>query len=319
MKKIINLVSTAVIAASVSATPLLMSQAQAADYPNRPVKFVVPWPAGDLEDILTRMVAEDMAKETGKPASVVNKPGGAGVVGASDVSRARADGLTIGSFVADILTTHVLAGNAPFNEETFEPVGIFLDYPFVIATKADAPYNTMGELAEYSKNNAVSLGHFGYQALPTAITFKAADKIGIKFSSDAPFDSNDCSTLANGDADVINTTTQQIIACLKSGDVKLLSAITRDRLSIAPEVPTLNEQTGVSQTTWNGLFVKQGTSPEIKARIAEIAAKTMASDRAQELAETTGAGVYWIAGAEAEQVVSDDYDAAQDLLDFMKQ
>lgn len=315
MKKITQIVSTAVIAAA----PLLASTAAYADYPNRPVKFVVPWPAGDLEDILTRMIAEDMAKDTGKPASVVNKPGGAGVVGASDVARARPDGLTIGSFVADILTTHVLAGNAPFDQQSFEPVGIFLDYPFVFATKADSPYNNLQQLADYSKNNAVSLGHFGYQALPTAITFKAADKLGINFSSDAPFDANDCSTLANGDADVINTTTQQILACLKSGEVKLLAAMTRERLSIAPEVQTLNEQAGISQTTWNGLFVKQGTPDNIKQRIAEVAAKTMASERAQQLSQSTGAGVYWLAGEEAEQVVAEDYKATEGLLNYMKQ
>lgn len=315
MKKIIKLTSAAILAAA----PMLAAPVMASDYPNRPVKFVVPWPAGDLEDILTRMVAEDMQKETKKPASVVNKPGGGGVVGASDVARARADGLTIGSFVADILTTHVLAGNAPFDETTFEPVGIFLDYPFVIATRADSPYNSLQELAAYSKDNKVTLGHFGYQALPTAITFKAADKLGINFSSDAPFDSNDCSTLANGDADVINTVTQQILACLNSGDVKLLTSITRDRLSIAPDVPTLNEQTGISQTTWNGLFVKKGTSEEIKARIAEIASKTMQSDKAKELSKSTGAGIYWVAGADAEKVVADDYEAAKGLLDFMKE
>ena len=314
MKKIIKFCAVAALAAA----PMLGSVAQAADYPNRPVKFVVPWPPGDLEDILTRMIAEDMAKETGKPASVVNKPGGGGVVGAADVSRARADGLTIGSFVADIVTTHLHAGNAPYQKDTFEPVGIFLDYPFVLAAKADAPYNNVKELAEYSKANKVSLGHFGYQALPTAITFKAAEQEGINFSSDAAFDANDCSTLANGDADVINTTTQLILACLNSGEVKLLASLTRDRLSIAPDVATLNEQTGISQTTWNGLFVKQGTSQEIKDRIAEIAQKALATERAQEISKTTGAGIYWVEGADAEAVVAKDYADAKELLEFMK-
>lgn len=315
MKKITKLASVALMAI----TPMLSAPLVAADYPNRPVKFVVPWPPGDVEDILTRMIAEDMSKETGKPASVVNKPGGGGVVGASDVARARADGLTIGSFVVDLVTTQLLGGNAPYDQDTFEPVGIFVDYPFVLAAKADAPYNTLQELAEYSKNNKVSLGHFGYQALPTAITFKAADQIGIKFSSDAPFDSNDCSTLANGDADVINTVTQQILACLNSGDVKLLASITTERLSIAPDVPTLKELTGISQTPWNGLFVKKGTPDAIKQRIAEIAEKTMQSDKAKELSLSTGAGVFWIGAKEAEKVIAADYEAAKELLAYMKE
>lgn len=299
--------------------PLLTTTVSAADYPNRPVKFVVPWPPGDLEDVLTRLIAEEMSRETGKPATVLNKPGGGGVVGASTVARARADGLTIGSFVADLVTTQLVSGNAPYKQDTFEPVGIFLDYPFVIATKADAPYDNLQELADYSQKNKVSLGHFGYQALPTAITFKAAESAGIKFSSDAPFDSNDCSTLANGDADVINTTTQQILSCIKSGEVKLLTSLTNERLSIAPQVPTLQEETGIAQTTWNGLFVKAGTSQEIKDKIASIAQKALKSDKVQQLVETTGAAVFWIPEKSAKSIIKNDYAEAESLLKYMQQ
>jgi len=290
----------------------------AADYPNRPVKYVVPWPPGDLEDVLTRLIAEEMAKQTGKPATVVNKPGGAGIIGAAEVSRARPDGLTIGSFVADILTTHILSGNAPFDQTTFEPVGIFLDYPFVIAAKADAPYNNLKELADYSQSNNVSLAHFGYQALPTAITFKAADEVGIKFSSNAPFDAINCSTLANGDADVVNTVTQTILSCLKSGDVKIIASITHQRLSISPDVATLKEQTGVAQTTWNGLFVKKGTPDNVKQVIAEIAQKALQSDKVTAISQNTGANVFWMGGKQAQQVIENDFSSAKELLNYMK-
>ncbi len=290
----------------------------AADYPNRPVKYVVPWPPGDLEDVLTRLIAEEMAKQTGKPATVVNKPGGAGIIGAAEVSRARPDGLTIGSFVADILTTHILSGNAPFDQTTFEPVGIFLDYPFVIAAKADAPYNNLKELADYSQSNNVSLAHFGYQALPTAITFKAADEVGIKFSSNAPFDAINCSTLANGDADVVNTVTQTILSCLKSGDVKIIASITHQRLSISPDVATLKEQTGVAQTTWNGLFVKKGTPDNVKQVIADIAQKALQSDKVTAISQNTGANVFWMGGKQAQQVIENDFSSAKELLNYMK-
>ncbi|KEA65227.1 Tricarboxylate transport protein TctC [Marinobacterium lacunae] len=310
---------TLLAAAAVVAAPLLISPAaSAADYPSRPVKFVVPWPPGDLEDLLTRLIAEEMTNETGKPATVVNKPGGGGIIGAADVANTPPNGLTIGSFVVDIVSTYVAAGNAPYDKDTFEPVGIFLDYPFVIATKSDAPYNNLKELAEYSKTHDVSLGHFGYQALPTALTFKAAMQEGIKFKSDAPFDSIDCSTLATGDADIINTTTQTILACLKSGEVKVIASITNERIGLAPDVPTLAEQTGIKQTLWNGLFVKKGTPAEIKARIAEVAKAALEGPRAAEIAKTTGAGIYWTDGAAAEQRVADDFEASKELLKFMK-
>ncbi|WP_299662685.1 tripartite tricarboxylate transporter substrate binding protein [uncultured Psychromonas sp.] len=296
-----------------SAVPVM-----AAEYPNRPVKFVVPWPPGDIEDILTRLIAEEMSSQTGKPATVINKPGGGGVIGAAQVGRGKANGLTIGSFVADILTTQIISGNAPFDQNTFEPVGIFLDYPFVIAAKNDAPYNNMAELAKYSQENNVSLAHFGYQALPTAITFKAADKVGLKFSSNAPFDSINCNTLANGDADVVNTTTQTILSCLQSGDVKIIASITQDRMSISPDVATLNEQTGVSQTTWNGLFVKKGTPENIKQKIADIAQAALKSPQVKDISESTGANVFWIGGKEAQTIINNDFLGAKELLEYMK-
>lgn len=295
-KKLLAAMAMTLAGSVALATPL-----QAADYPNRPVKFLVPWPAGDLEDLLTRIIAEEMAKETKKPASVVNKPGGGGVVGTSEVARSRPDGLLVGSLVVDLLTTQIHGGNSPYQADDLEPVGIFLDYPMTLAVKADAPYNSLQELAEYSKGNNVTLGHFGYQALPTAITMKAADQMGIKFSSDAPFDALDCSTLANGDADVITANTVSVLSCMASGDVKLLSSMTRERLAVSPDTPTLAEETGITLTAWNGLFVKKGTPDAIKQRIAEISQKALATQKAKDIAKTTGAGIYWVGGGAAEK------------------
>lgn len=313
MKKITKTLFIAMLAIS----PILAVVPAVAEYPKRPVNFVVPWPPGDLEDIITRMIAEEMHKKTGVPASVINKPGGGGIVGALDVSRARPNGQMIGSFVADIVTTHIHSGNAPYDQNTFEPVGIFLDYPFVIAASADAPYNNLAELAEYSQNNNISLGHFGYQALPTAITFKAAEKLGIRIATDSAFDETNCATLATGDATIINTTTQLILSCLRSGEVKILVSMTQGRLSIAPNIATLAEQANITQTTWNGLFVRAGTPDAVKNKIAEIAMSALDSQRINELSNSTGANVYWIGGKEAEDLVARDFESSKELIEFM--
>ncbi|MBV7328965.1 hypothetical protein KFU94_12010 [Chloroflexi bacterium TSY] len=143
---------------------------EAIDYPERPVQFVVPWPPGDLEDVLTRLIAEEMQEQTGVPAAVVNTPGGGGIVGATEVFQAKADGHTIGSFVIGIPTVQIQSGNTTYERGDFEPIGIFLTYPFVIATAGDAPYNDMAELATHSQENEVSLGHFGFGLVPTRAT-----------------------------------------------------------------------------------------------------------------------------------------------------
>ncbi len=285
---------------------MALSGAALAEYPEKPVTFVVPWPPGDLEDVLTRLIAEELQKETGVPAAVVNKPGGGGVVGGLEVATAAPDGYTVGSLTVGIPTVKTMGADAQFGPDALEPIGIFLTYPFLIAAKADAPYSNMAELAEHSKANPVRLAHFGYGIEPTMMTVFGLQELGGAFSAEAAFDAVDCSTLANGDADVINTTAQLVLSCL--GDIKVLATITGDRTSITPDVATLGEQVPAlaGASLWNGLFVPKGTPQEVKDKIAAAAQAVVASDAAQEIAKTTGALVYWQDQAAATAQVAKD-------------
>lgn len=264
-----------------------------AEYPEGPVQFVVPWPPGDFEDILTRMIAADMQEKTGKPASVVNKPGGGDgpFPGALEVLNGPADGSMVGSFVIGV---PVVGPNIDIGieKDSFTPVGIFMTYPFVLASKGDAPYSNMAELAAHAKDNDVVLGHFGAGLTPTRASFAAAKKMGFEFADDSAFDLLDCNTLSSGDADVINTTLALIEPCLK--DINVLANIGSEPIGKLEGVQTLSAQSGINDLElWNGLFVKKGTPQEVIDTIAEIAKATMASDEAQKLMKDTGVRVYW--------------------------
>ena len=266
-----------------------------AEYPEKPVSFIVPWPPGDLEDVLTRMIAEDFQAAYGASAAVVNKPGGGGgpFPGAIDVATAPADGYTIGSFVPAVPVIGHEIGIDELADEVFEPIGIFLTYPFVIATSGDAPYSSMEELAAYAKENDVALGHFGDVLTPTQVTKAYAVNAGFEWGSDAAFDALDCNTLASGDADVINTTLQLILPCLDS--VKVLTSITDTRISLVPDAPTIGElDESLDIALWNGLFVHKDTPQDVRDKIAAVAEKTVMSERAQAVASETGALVYWM-------------------------
>ncbi len=270
-----------------------------ADYPSGPVQFVVPWPPGDLEDVLTRMIAEDFQAAHGQPAAVLNRPGGGGgpFPGAVEVAMAPADGSVIGSFVIDVPLVGPHLGIPQLDPNPFEPVGIFLTYPFILATAADAPFQTMTELAAHAGANPVLLGHFGMELAPTAVSLALAQSMGFEWADDAAFDALDCNTLASGDVDVINTTIQLVLPCLD--DVTILAAITPERLAMAPDAPTVAElASDLTLTLWNGLFVHRDTPEEVRAVIAEVAEATVMSARAQDFAADTGAQVFWM-GAEA--------------------
>jgi len=303
--KLSNLFKGALATAAVA----LSAGAALAEYPEKPVNFIVPWPPGDLEDVLTRMIADDFQKEYGVAAAVVNKPGGGGgpFPGAIEVANASADGYTVGSFVIGVPVVGHQIDIPPLTPAKFDPLGIFLTYPFVIATSADAPYSSMAELAEYAKSNDVALGHFGDVLTPTQVTKAFAVNAGFSWGSDAAFDALDCNTLASGDADVINTTLQLILPCLDQ--VKVLVSITDERIALVPDAPTIGElDDSLNIALWNGLFVTKDTPQDVRDKIIAVAQKTMMSDRAQAVAKETGALVYWQGADESAARVATDID-----------
>ena len=294
------------IAACAIAATLLAGPANA-EYPEKPVSFIVPWPPGDLEDVLTRIIAEDFQAEYGIAAAVVNKPSGGGgpFPGAIEVANAPADGYTVGSFVIGVPVLGHQIGIPELAPEKFDPLGIFVTYPFVLAAAGNAPYDSLDEMAAYAKDNELALGHFGAPLVPTKVTLAYSKNAGFEWGSEAAFDNLDCNTLASGDADVINTTLQLIQPCLD--DVKVLASITTERISLTPDTPTLGEiDPTLGMTLWNGLFVNKDTPQDVRDKIIAVAKKSMASDRAQEVAKNTGASIYWMdAEASAKQIESD--------------
>ena len=285
---------------------LMFSGSANAEYPSGPVQFLVPWPPGDFEDILTRMIAEEWKVETGMPASVVNRPGGGDgpFPGALEVLDAPADGSVIGSFVIGVPIIGPRIGIG-IEQDSFEPIGVFVTYPFVLAASGDAPYSNLKELAAHAQNNDVILGHFGEGLIPTKATLAAAKKLGFEFADSSAYDMLDCNSLASGDADVINTTLALIEPCLS--DIKILTNIGVERISKLPDVPTISEQSGINDLELcNGLFVKKGTPQDVKDKIAAISKKTMLGEKAQTLAKETGARIYWEGESESIARIASD-------------
>ena len=320
MKRIVRpgamaLAAAMTLTAAVAAT---VADTARAEYPEKPVQFIVPWPPGDLEDVLTRMIAEELQNETGVAAAVVNKPGGGGgpFPGAAEVARAPADGYTVGSFVIGVPTVGALLGIEGIARDTFEPIGIFLTYPFVLAAGGDAPFSDMAGLAAHAKDNKVALGHFGYGLVPTRVSIIAGMELGFEFGSEAAFDALDCNTLASGDADVINTTVQLVLPCLDA--IKPIASITGERIPVLPDTPTMAEQVpGLDISLWNGLFVPKGTPQAVKDKLAAVAERVVTGEKAQTLSQETGALVYWQNAQEAAARIDADYATIEEMFKRM--
>ncbi|SDW98511.1 Tripartite-type tricarboxylate transporter, receptor component TctC [Ruegeria halocynthiae] len=291
------------------AATLMAASATAAmaEYPEKPVSFVVPWPPGDLEDVLTRMIADEFQAMYGVPAAVVNKPGGGGgpFPGAVEVATAPADGYTVGSFVTDVPIGGPEIGIPELSPNPFEPIGIFMTYPFVIAASKDAAFQNWDELVAYGKENDVALGHFGSFLPPTQVTFSAAIQSEFDFASEAAFDALDCNTLASGDVDVINTTLQLILPCMDK--VNVLASIGNERISLTPNAPTVAEiHPELNLALWNGLFVHKDVPVDAREKISAAAQKALQSDKAQNLIGETGVLIYWQNAEESQAQIEAD-------------
>ncbi|WP_419907922.1 tripartite tricarboxylate transporter substrate-binding protein [Hoeflea sp.] len=296
-----RLISTTAIAA-MAVTGLGIATATT-EYPEKPVSFVVPFPPGDLEDVITRMIAEDFQEKYGVAAAVINKPSDGGPFpGAAEVAVAPADGYMIGSFVVGIPVVGPQVGIPELNPDPFEPLGIFVTYPFVMASAKNSGINTVEDL---KGTDDKVLGHFGSFLIPTQVSFALAKQMGFEWGSEAAFDALDCNTLASGDVDVINTTLQLILPCLE--DVNVLASITGERIAKTPDTPTVGEvEPSLAISLWNGLFVHKDTPQDVRDKIIAVASETVMSDRAQEVARNTGAQIYWLGADESAAQIQKD-------------
>nr|MBX2868156.1 hypothetical protein [Acidiferrobacterales bacterium] len=241
---------------------------------------------------------------------VVNKPGGGGgpFPGAVEVANAPADGYTVGSFIIAVPTIGPKIGIPELSPNPFEPLGNFLTYPFVIVAGENAPYDDMAGLAEHAKSNEVALGHFGGPLIPTRVTLALAKLMDFSYSSDAAFDALDCNTLASGDVDVMNTTLQLVLPCMDK--IKILASIGGERIALTPDVPTVAEiNADLNIALWNGLFVHKDTPADAREKIIAVAKKVALSDKAKELAEETGALIYWQDAEAANAQIASDNEA----------
>lgn len=290
------------------------SGAAFAEYPERPVEFVVPWPPGDIEDTITRMISDAFRKETGVPAKTVNMKGGGGLVGATHVFNQDADGYTVGAFTGNILSAHIIRGNATYDREEFEPLAVIIGYGQVLTASADAPFNNVDELADYAKSNEVKLGVLGLNGPPALQTLRMADALGFEFASVSSYDEATCQLLQNKEVDVI-IGGATLRPCLISGDAKGIAAYTTARIPIYPDVATLDEQLpGVATPGWTGLFVRKDTPQEARDVISRIAKAVVESEEAQDVGAKVGAVVQWMPTDEANAFIDDFYNRFVSLL-----
>ena len=275
--------ASAALATMLAGAPRL--QAQTA-WPSRPIKLIVPYPAGGNADSIGRLLADRLSQALGQQMIVENRAGAGATIGAQAVARSPADGYTLLlAPTAVVAITHHLR-KVPYDPENdFVPIASLSSSYGIVAARKGLPASNMAELIVLAKKSPGKLT-FGSAGTATATHLTGEivhNKAGITLLH-VPYkgSAESLADLVGGRIDLIYDPVA--LSQIKAGTVKALATTANVRHPELPDVPTLREQgLEVPGGSWFGLFAPRGTPPEIVERLALESEKAMSAAGTREL------------------------------------
>ncbi|MDB5897037.1 MAG: transporter substrate-binding protein [Ramlibacter sp.] len=269
-----NILSLAVAAAVWCAALPALAQAPAADYPNKPIRLVVTFPPGGSSDAGARIVAPRLAERLGQPVIIDNRPGAGGGLGLEVVAKAPADGYTIVLASAGGLTANPsLYKRLNYDPvKDFAPVTLFGTSPFVLVAGAQVPVQTARDVVALARREPGKLsyasGGNGTAMHLSGELFKAVTRT---FIVHVPYRGSGPAALAvmSGDTALGVADLATIQPQLKSGRLKAIGVLSKERSPLAPDIPTLAESgvPGYESNGWFAILAPAGTPPAIINRL----------------------------------------------------
>jgi len=270
--------------------------AGAQTYPTRPVRLVVPFPAGGTTDILARAAAQKLSEAWGQQVIVDNRPGAGGNIGTELVARSAPDGYTL---EMGTVGTHAinasLYSKLPYDHvKDFAPVILVAGVPNVLVIGPGLPVNSVQELIAYAKANPGKL-NFASSGSGTSIhlsgelfkTLTGVQMTHVPYKGSAPA----LSDLMGGQVQLMFDNLPSSLAFIKAGKLRALAVTSTVRAAALPDVPTMVEAgvPGFEASSWFGILAPAGTPRDIVMRINGEVAKWLASPDAREKLSAQGA------------------------------
>lgn len=252
----------------------LAAGAMAQPWPAKPVRVLVPAPAGSSLDIIVRTLGDKLHQRWGQPLVVDNKPGAGGMLGMDVVAKAPPDGYTLGiGFNGPIAFNPHMVKKMPYDPaKDLLPVVLTTSQPNVLAVQATNPANTLPEFvawarAQGDKLSYASVGN-GSSSHLTMELFKSVAHIEathVPYSGSPPAGTS----LAAGETQALFTVAPALLPLIQGGRVKLIAATSAQRIESMKSLPTVAESgyPGFEALAWNGLFAPAGTPAALVERI----------------------------------------------------
>ena len=264
------------------ASVLVSALAHAQEYPVRPIRIVVPYPAGGSADLVPRIFAEKLHAKWGQPVLVENRPGGGGNIGAESVYRAEPDGYTLmASPPGPLVVNRNLYRKLAFDPAAFVPVSILAAIPNVLLVNPKMPVHSVEEFIAYAKANPDKLNYgsqgSGSTSHLSAELFKSTAGLRI---THVPYKGSTpaMTALLAGEIDLMFDNLGVTLAQVKSGRLRAIAVGTEKRVSSLPGVPAMGEiLPGFVSATWVGIAAPPRTSAAIAEKFSSAVAEAIRS------------------------------------------
>ncbi len=260
----------------------LPAAAFAQAYPNKPIRWVVPYTGGGITDVVTRVVTQKMQASLGQAIVVENKPGANSIIGADLVAKSAPDGYSIVTVIAAHAANATLyQGKLPFDPvKSFIPLSLAGIAPLILTANNNFPARDVKELIAYAKANPgkINFGSSGIGAaahLTTELFKQTAgiDMVHIPYKGTAPA----LLGLQGNDIQILVDVPSTLMPHVRGGRIKALAMFSGKRIQGAAEVPTMAEAGGppLESSTWVMFLAPAGTPREIVARLSQEAQKAI--------------------------------------------
>ena len=246
----------------------------ASDYPNKPIRFVVPFPPGSTLDTVGRIMGQKLAERLGQPVVIDNRPGAGGNVGYEFVAKAKPDGYTIVINSAGLAISPSLYKKLNFDPiKDLAPISLVAQIPIMVLVRPSLPVKSLKELVDYAKTNPgkLSFGTGGVGTGPhlAGELFKTLAKIDIvhvPYKGAGPA----MMSMIGGEIDMMLIVVPTALPQIQAGKVRALAVLSNERFPSLPNVPTAKEA-GIDNwevAVWYGVLAPAGTPRDIVDRLS---------------------------------------------------
>jgi len=263
------------------ATLLLSTAVFAQSYPSKPIRMIVPWPAGGTVDGVARVVGPKLAEGLGQPVVVENRAGAGGSIGEAEAAKAPADGQTALLVFDTHAVNHLLYRNPGYDPfRSFEHVSLLVTSPQALVAALDFAPSSVAALIEQAKANPgkvtyASVGAGSSNHLNALLLSERAglEMVHVPYKGGAPM----MIDLVGGQVNVMFVSAPQAIPQVKAGRIKALAIGSAKRIAQLPDTPTVAETLpGFTAQSWVGMLVPAGTPKAAVARLHDETAKALA-------------------------------------------